>query len=61
MKVFVTGPDAADSFTQNVAYTFREMGHEVRTDPGLNFDLQRSVLRRGLGRAVSGFRRKKWR
>ena len=48
MKVFVTGPDAADSFTQNVAYTFREMGHDVRTDPGLTFGLQRSVLRRGL-------------
>ena len=48
MKVFVTGPDAADSFAQNVAYTFREMGHDVRTDPGLTFGLQRSVLRRGL-------------
>jgi len=48
MKVFVTGPDAADSFTHNVAHTFRRMGHDVRTDGGVSFDMQRSSLRRGL-------------
>jgi spore maturation protein CgeB len=53
MKVFVTGPDVADSFTHNVAHTFRQMGHEVRTDPRLAFVMQQSSLRRGLDEVLS--------
>jgi spore maturation protein CgeB len=48
MKVFVTGPDTADSFTHNVAYTFREMGHDVRTDPAQSFAMQASPGQRAL-------------
>ncbi len=48
MRVFVTGPEASDSFTHNVAHTFREMGHEVRTDPGVVMSMRQSVLRRGM-------------
>ncbi len=48
MRVFVTGPELSDSFSHNVAHTFREMGHEVRTDPAVAFLMQQSVLRRGM-------------
>ncbi len=48
MKIFVTGPAVADSFSHNVAYTFREMGHEVRTDSRGTFVMQRSAVGRGL-------------
>jgi spore maturation protein CgeB len=60
MKVFVTGPDAADSFTHNVAYTFREMGHDVRTDSSLAFEMQHSPLRRGLEEVLARASRR-WR
>lgn len=49
MRVFVTGPDTADSFTHNVAHALRAMGHEVRTEPGVAFSMRQSVLRRVLG------------
>ncbi len=49
MKVFVTGPEIADSFTHNVAHAFREMGHEVRTESGVAFSMRQSVLGRVLG------------
>ena len=48
MRVFLTGPESSDSFTHNVAHTFREMGHEVRTDPGVVMSMRQSVLRRGM-------------
>lgn len=53
MKVFVTGPDAADSFGHNVAYTFREMGHEVRTGAGLMFAMLTSPVQRALNDVLS--------
>jgi spore maturation protein CgeB len=60
MKVFVTGPDAADSFAHNVSYALREMGHDVRTDRGLAFSMHLSPLQRGLDEVLSrGWRR--WR
>jgi spore maturation protein CgeB len=60
MKVFVTGPDVADSFTHNVAHTFREMGHDVLTDPGLAFGMQQSSLRRGVEEVLARASRR-WR
>jgi spore maturation protein CgeB len=53
MKVFVTGPDTVDSFTHNVGYTFREMGHEVRTDAGQAFAMEASPLQRALSDLLS--------
>ena len=60
MRILVTGPDAADSFTHNVAYTLREMGHEVFTDRTQSFVMQQSPARRVLedvlGRAWRRYR-----
>ena len=60
MRLFVTGPDAADSFAHNVAHTLREMGHDVRTDPRVGFDMRQSRVRVALdellSRASRGFR-----
>ncbi len=53
MKIFVTGPDTADSFTHNVAHTFRAMGHAVVTDPTEAFPMLRSAAGRGLEEIVS--------
>ena len=60
MKIFVSGPVVSDSFAYNVAYTFREMGHEVRTDSLAGFPLQTSVMVRGLNEFL-GRAWKKWR
>lgn len=60
MKVFVTGPDTADSFSHNVAYTFREMGHDVRTDGAQSFAMQASPLQRALSDLLSRTSRR-WR
>ena len=48
MKIFVAGPDLSDSFANNVAYTFREMGHHVVTDSRANHPMLNSAVRRGL-------------
>ena len=53
MKLFVTGPDAADSFAHNVAHALREMGHDARTDSRVAFDMQQSPLRRALDDLLS--------
>jgi len=53
MRVFVTGPGAADSFGHNVAHTFGEMGHEVRTDDAQSFVMQHTPWRRGLDDVLS--------
>jgi len=53
MKIFITGPDRADSFTHNVAWTFREMGHDVRTNPREQFGMQQAALGRGLDEVLS--------
>lgn len=62
MRVFVTGPDGSDSFSHNVAHSLREMGHEVRIDPGSSLSMTHSALRRGidevLRRASSAIRLK---
>jgi len=60
MRILVTGPDVADSFTHNVAHTLREMGREVLTDPAQSFGMRQSSARRALeeliGRAWPRFR-----
>jgi spore maturation protein CgeB len=48
MKIFVAGPDHHDTFSHNVAHTFREMGHEVYTDPAERTTMRHSFLRRGV-------------
>jgi spore maturation protein CgeB len=53
MKVFVTGPDSDDSFGHNVAYTFREMGHDVRTGAGQMFAMLASPVQRALSDLLS--------
>jgi len=53
MKIFVTGPDAVDSFAHNVSHTLREMGHDAHTDPGLSFEMRYSAVRRGVEELLS--------
>jgi len=48
MKIFVTGPDAVDSFAHNVSHTLRAMDHDVRTDSALAFEMRQPAWRRGL-------------
>jgi spore maturation protein CgeB len=59
MKIFVTGPDAVDSFAHNVSHTLRVMGHEVRTDSALAFEMQQSAWRRGLDEVLQRVSRRR--
>lgn len=47
MKIFVAGPEIPDSFSHNIAYTLRQMGHEVASIPIKNDKNAKGIFVRG--------------